>query len=480
MNESVFQIAEHPFTLMIFGASGSLAKLKLFPALYELAKEDRLPEDFSIVGFSRTEMSDQAFRDFFCDSVRENEENVKEEVLQKISQHLFYLSADYSSPASYETLLQKIESTEKKASRVRMAYFSVPPSVFPKIFEGLSQVNFGTSLSKLRLIIEKPFGYNFSSAKELKEQIEQKFSSDQIYLLDHYLGKEGVSNLLSLRYANPVLMHLLDKEKVANVQIVALEDRDIEGRANYFDNVGIMRDMIQSHLLQIAAYFLMDLPLEHTAEAIYREKVKILDSLRFPEKDEKEWIVRGQYKGYRETPRVPKDSQTETFAALKLYSMHERWQGTPLYFKSGKALAKKWTAVVIEFKPQTEEKLPPNRLVIQLQPYEKIEFHLLTKLGGKTFDFHELTTGRPIFCSGDCVSEHARLLLEVISGKQSLFLHFEEIFAAWKVIDPLQNYCQTMQSACSLLQLYEKSSMGPSAADDLLTRDGFSWFYSVT
>ena len=473
-----FQIAEANFTLFIFGASGSLARLKLFPALYELQKENRMPKDYKIVGYARTPMTDEAFRKFFEASIRKSEELIDEKALAKLLKNVTYFTGQYNEEADYRRFLKYLRELETDKNRIRMAYFSVPPMAFPDIFKNLGDVNFDTKKAPLRLVIEKPFGTNFSSAKKLKKMLERRFEPDQIYLLDHYLGKEAVSNLLSLRYANSILTSLMHGDYVSNIQISALEKKDIEGRSNYFDHVGIIRDMVQSHLFQILAYLTMFAPRERNAEAIHHEKSRVLDSIRIY--DIKNSIVRGQYKNYKKEKGIPPDSQTETFAALKLTMKHPLWRGVPIYIRSGKCLRQKWTGVVIEFKPRWAQKelphLPPNKIVIQLQPTEKIEFHLLTKLGGKTFDFHPLTTGRPIYCSGDCLVEHGRLLLDVVAGKQGLFLNFEEIFSAWRIVDPLQKLCEKLQKKKKCLTVYDRNTLGPKAADELIRRDGFSWF----
>jgi glucose-6-phosphate 1-dehydrogenase len=475
------QKAKDNFTLFIFGASGSLAKLKLYPAIYELVRENRTPKDFKIVGYARTPMTNKEFRDFFAAAIRKAEKHVDEKALKKLLKNVHYFTGQYDDQADYKRFLRELRSIEKEKNRVRIAYFSVPPSAFDPILKNLGSVNFNTVKGKLRLVVEKPFGYNLGSAKRLRKSLIKHFDRDQIYLLDHYLGKEAVSNLLSLRYANSVLTTLMHRKYVSNIQITAMEDKDIEGRSNYFDNVGILRDMVQSHLLQILAFLTMYAPQEQRTKAVAHEKAKILSSVKIT--NPKKHVVRGQYQGYTKEKGIPADSQTETYAALKMELNHPLWKGVPIYMRSGKSLKQKWTSVVIEFKPRASQRrhgdLPPNRLVIQLQPFEKIEFFLLTKLGGKTFKFHDLTTGRPIYCSGDCLTEHGRLLLDVISGQQRFFLNFEEIFAAWKVIDPLQKVCNKMRKKHCSLHTYKKGSLGPAAANKLIEADGFEWFYSL-
>lgn len=476
--KNLFQTAKVPFTLVIFGASGSLAKLKLFPALYELVKEKRLTKEYKIVGYARTQMSNEEFRNFFADAIRSQDANVDEDRLKEILKNVFYFAGSYDQNEDYERFKVELKRIEKTPNRIRAAYFSVPPTVFPEIFKNLSKSNFNTPKASLRLVIEKPFGDNLNSAKKLKKLLDTNFKVDQIFLLDHYLGKEAVSNLLSLRYANSILTSLLSSEYVANIQISALESKDIEGRANYFDHVGTLKDMVQSHLLQVLAYFTMYSPKQKTAESIHHEKARVLKGISL--KNLHQVVVRGQYQGYKQEKGVPKDSQTETYVALKVLLKHDLWKNVPIYIRSGKSLKQKWTGVVVEFKPRRTQRqtpgLPPNRIVIQIQPFEKIEFHLLTKLGGKTFDFHELTTGRPIYCSGDCLVEHGRLFLDVLENRQDLFLNFEEIFEAWRVIDPIQKECDLMKQERCQLHVYPKGSLGPKAADDLLKRDKFKWF----
>lgn len=471
-----FKKAKSDFSILIFGASGSLAKLKLFPALYELALEKRLPKNVQIVGYARSQMTPEAFKNHFESAVREAVEHVDEAVLKAILKRLLYVQGAYDSPADFEILKTKLKSFEGDSSPIRLAYFSVPPEAFAGIFKCLGKVNFNTKKSALRLVIEKPFGHDLASAQSLKKTLRKNFKEDQIYLLDHYLGKEAVSNLLSLRYANSILSTLLCKDFVSSIQISALEEKGIEGRANYFDQVGVMRDMVQSHLLQVLAYLTMHAPLQENTAAIHREKIRLLKSL----KADLSSVVRGQYKNYTKEKGVPKHSMTETYAALKLSSTHPLWKGVPIFLRTGKALKKKWTGVVIEFKKRRSQRQhgnwAPNRLVIQLQPFEKIEFHLLTKLGGQTFDFHELTTGRPIYCSGDCLSEHGRLLLDVVEGSQDLFLNFEEIFASWRVIDPLQSVCEINKKEHCTPHLYDAKNLGPKEADEMIKKEGFEWF----
>jgi glucose-6-phosphate 1-dehydrogenase len=468
------------FTFILFGASGSLAHLKIFPSLYELFHKDRLPATFRLVGFGRKEITDEAFRDIVRSSIREYVEYSSDSIINKFLASVFYFSGSYDARDSFEALKLKCVSIEKGKPSVRLAYFSVPPAVFTSILENISSVGIGND-SDLRMILEKPFGYDQGSAHKLKDLLVQHFREEQFYLLDHYLGKEAVTNLLSLRYANTMISALLKKEYISNIQISALELADTEGRAGYFDQVGVLRDMIQSHVLQILATATMPLPSSESAKAIRKEKLHLLRSLHF--NDMESSVVRGQYKGYREEQGVADGSLTETFIALKLFIGLSEWKNVPIYLRSGKALASKWTSVVIEFKPHfgqsSDDDFPPNRLIIQLQPDHRIVLHLLTKKGGETFDFNTLQTGNAIVCEGDCLSEHGRLLLDVMLGKKDLFLDFEEIFASWKLIDKVQNLFRSGCEDKIPLELYEKGGWGPSASDALLAGDGHVWCSNI-
>ena len=472
-----FQKAEDPFTLIIFGASGSLARLKIFPSLYQLQLERRLEVDYRIVGFSRTEMTQEAFHELFSESVRKKYgSSTDEKILSKILGNVSYVAGQYDSLTDMANLKKHLERMEKRMKKpMRLAYLSTPPSVFEAIVRQLGTTNFDTTAGKLRIIIEKPFGYNLESAKHLERVLLEHFDEKQLFLLDHYLGKEAVFNILSLRYANPILTTLIQGAYIRNIQINGLENLGIEGRANYFDHVGTLRDMVQSHLFQILAFLTMDLPEKINAETIHRGKRNLIESLVL--KDKRNSVVRGQYEGYGREEGVVRKSQTETFTSLRLFIDAPLWHNVPIYLRTGKKLKSQLTSIVIEFKPQPlqklNEKLEPNRLVIQLQPREKIEFHLLTKMGGSEIEFLPLTTGRPIYCSGDCLEEHGRLLLEAIKGDRMLFLCFPEVYASWNFIDKIS---ELFSEASLHLEKYQSGSLGPRAADLMLEKFGHRWY----
>ncbi|MFA7277481.1 MAG: glucose-6-phosphate dehydrogenase [Candidatus Gracilibacteria bacterium] len=472
-----FQKAESDFTLIIFGASGSLARLKLFPSLYQLHLEKRTPKDFKIVGYARTEMSQEGFKDEFRQAVRAKfKTTTDEKILESVVKNVSYVSGNYDNEMDYGALEKHLSVIEKKNNkRIRMAYLSTPPSVFEAVIKQLGKAKLDTSLSKLRLIVEKPFGYDLASAKHLEGILLENFQENQFFLLDHYLGKEAVFNLLSLRYANPILTSLIRGEYISNIQINGLEKFGTEGRASYFDHVGSVRDMVQSHLFQILAFLTMDLPEQITCESVHRAKRNLIESLHL--KDKKTSIILGQYKGYAKEPGVKEKSKTETFAAIRLFIDNLNWHNVPVYMRTGKKMKEQLTSVVIEFKPQPLQKgsrnnLEPNKLIIQLQPFEKIEFNLLTKMGGSEVDFVPLNTGKPIYCSGDCLDEHSRLLLEVIKGEKMLFLEFSEIYAAWNVVDQIT---KSSENGDIPLRIYEPGTFGPKEASKMLEDGSHTW-----
>ncbi len=469
MENFQFQKAEKDFTMVIFGASGDLAKLKIFPSLYQLMVERRLPVNFHIVGYGRTHFTKQQFQKIFEDAVvKKYGKEVDREVLREVLNAVQYIQGDYSKKEDYENLLAQLGHLKKHKDHVDIAYLSVPPQVFQPILENLGELKF-----EGRLVIEKPVGTDYSSAKALKKILRNNFEDEQIFLLDHYLGKEAVFNVLSLRYANAMLARLIQGKYIKNIQINGLETLGIEGRPSY-DKVGNLRDMIQSHLFQILAFLTMNLPEEINTDTIHREKENLIKYIKI--KDVQKTVVRGQYKSYTSESEIPKDSKTETFMAMRLTLDHLDWHDIPIYLRSGKKLAKQLTSIVIEFKPlplhRKNDKIEPNLLVIQLQPEEKIEFHLLTKMGGNETDFHNLATSKTIYCAGDCIDPHGRLILETIRGSRLLFLCFEEVLSSWKVLEPV---LEEFKDDKTPLHIYEEGTLGPKGVDDWIAQFGDKW-----
>jgi glucose-6-phosphate 1-dehydrogenase len=463
----------NPFVFTVFGASGDLAKLKIFPTLYELMLQNRFPKEFYIVGFSRTKLTQVAFRKIFKESIEKKfGKDVNAKVLNALIKHVYYFSGQYSEIEDFNEFRLFLEKTTKKRKFEHIAYFSVPPVVFKDIVKNLGETR-RSKKDDIRLIIEKPFGEDKKSAEELYHFVSQYFTEKQVYLLDHYLGKTSVQSILHLRRSNRILSHMLHGSEIANIQITAFEDIGVGDRIGYFEQVGTVRDMIQSHLLQILALITMNIPNHLDAESVQREKHAVLSAIDCP--CDSENIVLGQYKHYSDKEGVPKNTRTETFAAVRLFLDQEDWYKVPIYLRTGKKLHEKHTYVVVElkkfpFQPKHEE---PNRLIIELQPDERIHITLVN-LHEDVQQQQEITTTDSIACSIEgCLPDHGTLLLEVIKGERLHFLSFHEIISAWTVVDQITSLSQKNKLR---LHRYEHGSMGPKAQHTLPKKDGFSWY----
>jgi len=467
---------QKPFILTIFGASGDLARLKLFPALYSLAEQNRLPENFLIIGFSRTKKNNAAFRKEFEASIIENKgKKVNRTLLKKLSSKAAYFVGNYDNLSDFISFRKHLKDVTKSfglLSKIpHLAYFSVPPVAFEPIIKNLGESRIDNN-EDLRLIIEKPFGEDEKSAQELFHFIARYFREKQIFLLDHYLGKGGVQSILNLRQSNRVLNMLLKGPEIANIQITASENLGITNRVGYFEQVGILKDMFQSHLLQILALISMSIPISESASSLQREKFSILSAVKVH--PEKNTMVIGQYASYKKENGVKKGSKTETFAAIRLMIDQEAWYHVPIFIRTGKKLHKKQTYIVIEFKKfqfQNKEEAP-NLLVIQISPDEKISLQLVNKYRSGISHYETVTTSESIACAGEyCLPEHGLLLLDVIRNNKMHFLSFPEILASWKVVEQL---CKLVED-CGKLHIYPDGSEGPSQQHEITKKYGFQW-----
>ncbi len=465
---------QSPFVLTIFGASGDLAKLKLFPALYSLAEQKRLPKNFYIIGFARTEKDDKEFRQEFRHSITKKEgKNVDQKILNELLEHVYYYNGNYNDLNSYNDFRKYLDNLTNNKQCPHLAYFSVPPQGFKPIVKNLGESRRSKN-EDIRLIIEKPFGKDSKSAEELFHFIAGYFQKEQIYLLDHYLGKSGIQSILNLRHSNRLLNTLLKGEEIANIQISALENIGITNRVGYFEQVGIVKDMLQSHLLQILALIAMSIPISEKASALQREKYSILSAIKIPQ-SLKDNFVLGQYESYKKEPGVEKNSKTETYAAVKLLIDQESWYRVPIYIRTGKKLAKKQTYIVIEFKKFAFQKPDeaPNLLIIEISPEEKVSIQLVNKFRSGEFHYETVTTSESIACSGEyCLPEHGVLLLDVLRKNRIHFLSFEEIIASWKVTEAL---CKTIQKQKIKLNIYKDNSMGPESQNAITKKNKFNW-----
>lgn len=473
-----------PFSLLLFGASGNLAKLKIYPALYVLALKKRLPKDYAVIGYARTPLNDASFRTLVEESVRADMGEVTEKVLQEFLTHVHYRAGQYDDVSDLRALGQATAEIERGWGKtVRIAYLSVPPQVIPSLLEGLCTAGVHGSEGGFRCIVEKPVGHDLKSFERIREKLLHCLPEEEIYLLDHYLGKEAVRNVYYLRFANPILERLFKNTLIHHVEVSASETVGIEGRAGYFEHTGAFRDMFQSHLLQICA--LLTMQVKDTESGIPESRKNALKQFYLPPATNLDDIVlQGQYgpatvngkalKGYREEEGVKPDSRTNTYAALKLLSRESRWQGVPFYLRSGKRLARKETRVSILFQePRAVGKgSEPNRLDIILQGEAGMRMFLQTKLGGTEPAFRPLVMEDPLVCIGDCLPEHGLLLLEAITGKKHWFLSFDEIRTAWLLTDPLQAYLDTPSSP---LYVYPSATAGPAEAHRWMEREGLRW-----
>jgi len=478
--------ATHPFSFVLFGASGHLAKLKLYPALFVLVLKKRLPKDFSIVGFSRSDMDDSSFRKFVAKAVRAEMAEVNDKVLSEFLEHVHYHRGQYDTTADFLALDKRLIELEKGwEAPVRLAYLSVPPAIFSDVLRNLCKggIHRHEKGRDFRCIVEKPVGHDLESAKEIYKELTACFEENEVYLLYHYLGKEAVRNVYYLRYANPIFERLSKNTLVHHVQISASEMVGLEGRTGYFEHSGTLQDMFQSHLLMIAALLTMRLE----GDENFREtRFNALEQLYLPPaKDLNDIVLQGQYGagesqekpvvGYVEEEGVAGDSHTNTYVALKLFSRTSRWQGVPFYMQSGKRLKQKETRISIRF----QETRPvgkgayPNRLDIILHGEAGMRMHLQTKLGGTEPEFRPMILEDPLVCFGDCLPEHGLLLLEAIRGKQQWFLSFDEVRHAWRLLDPIQKHLDDPDTP---LHMYPAGTAGPDEMNEWIAKDGIHWF----
>ncbi|MBT4120261.1 MAG: glucose-6-phosphate dehydrogenase (NADP(+)) [Candidatus Peribacter sp.] len=464
----------HPFSFVLFGGSGHLAKIKIYPALYVLALKKRLPKDYAIVGYARSDMDDAAFRKLVEEAIREHMIEVTEPALEEFMKHVYYQQGQYDSAADFTALNEKLTAIEKGwKDNVRLAYYSVPPTVFGDISHNLCEGNVHDGKIPFRCIVEKPVGDSLESFEAIKKQLVGCFAEDEIYLLDHYLGKEAVRNIYYLRHANPIFERILKNTLIDHVEITAMENKGIEGRAGYFEAAGTFRDMFQSHLLMMASLLTMRI---QSDEDLAAGRADALGQFYLPAAtDMDEVALQAQYSGYQEEEGVKKGSRTNTFACLKLMTRISKWDGVPFYLHSGKKLEKKETRISIQFQEPRPvgEGSTPNRLDIILQGEAGMRMYLQTKMGGTEPAFRPLVLEDPLVCVGDCLPEHSLMILEAIHGKRHWFLDFDEVKTSWRLVDPVQKH---LDASDTPLHTYKAGSKGPEAANQWIEKDGLEWF----
>jgi glucose-6-phosphate 1-dehydrogenase len=503
-----------PCSLVIFGATGDLAKRKLFAAVYHLAKGRLLAHDFRLIGVDRVAMTDDEFRALVKKCVEASEEisGFDQATWEDFEHRLYYLQGDLTQTSAYTTLRERLHALESKLearSANRLFYLSVPPFIFREIIDHLSSSGLAPRTESpkgkpwARIIIEKPFGHNLASALSLNQLVLSHFNEHQIYRIDHYLGKETVQNILVFRAANAIFEPIWNRNHISHVQITAAETVGVEARGNYYEHAGVVRDMFQNHLMQLLALTAMELPHQMKANLVRDEKVKAMRSIRPFTLGAFQETVRAQYApgeikgkpvpGYREEPGVAADSVTPTYAAIKLMIDNGRWRGVPFYLRSGKRMAKRVTEIAIQFhkpaylidgltglEPGTE--VEPNVLVLRVQPDDGVTLRFSAKAPGAALALTpeiEVASVDMDFTYTEAFEQtlspaYETLILDCMIGDATLFTRSDEVEAGWHITDPLLEYWAANPPAAGL-PTYASGSWGPEEADILLERDGFAW-----
>ncbi len=479
-----------PTSIVIFGASGDLTQRKLIPSLFNLCRKGRLPKRFCIVGHSKTPFTDDQFRAHLADGVKKFASfQYTSDEWNEFAPNLSYHQGGYTDSTDFRSLDQYLNKWESGAGN-RVYYMATPPGIFPSIIDRLGQTEqLQENAAWRRVVIEKPFGIDLASARSLNQQIHKTLGEDQIYRIDHYLGKETVQNILVARFANTIFEPLWNRNYIDHVQLTVSEQVGVEHRAGYYDSVGVLRDMFQNHLLQLVTLVAMEPPASFNADALRNEKVKVLSSIQ-PTLDRNIELntVLAQYKGYRAEQGVKPDSTTATFAALRLQIDNWRWQGVPFYLRSGKCLHDKLSQIAIQFKQPphllfphaADGRITPNVLVLHLQPDEGFHWRFEAKVPDTAADmrsvdmeFHYADSFGPTAIP----EAYERLLLDTLQGDASLFTRADEVETAWGLIDPILQAWGSQQTPP--LEFYEPGTWGPASADALLARDGRSWMQNL-
>jgi glucose-6-phosphate 1-dehydrogenase len=494
-----------PCTVVIFGASGDLTRRKLVPALYNLHRDGLLPNGFNLVGYARRPKSDEQFRsemyDAICQHSRAKPGDTAE--WESFAANVYYHVGDYDEPEGYHALSERLADLDEAAGMERgrgnrLFYLAMPPDVYPRIVRQLGvaglngRVPFDHQESGwTRVIIEKPFGRDLTTAQELNRQVLSVFDERQVYRIDHYLGKETVQNILTFRLGNSIFEPLWNRRYIDHMQILVAESIGVEGRGGYYDTSGAIRDMVQNHMLQLLALVAMEPPAAFTADSVRNEKVKVLQAIRPITPDQvARSTVRGQYTDYRKEAGVAPDSSTETFVALKLHVDNWRWAGVPFYLRTGKFLYERMTEVVISFRQPPLmlfahaehdghygplDQMEPNLLVLRIQPNEGIAMRIGLKPPGSQIQLRPVDLGFQ-YESGfgkNTPEAYERLLLDALIGDATLFIRRDEVEAAWSLITPIMEGWQAGYAPKP--SPYWHGSWGPEAADTLINQDGRDW-----
>lgn len=481
-----------PLSIIIFGASGDLTSRKLVPALFHLDMAGLLPDEAAVVGVARTSFSDDAFRNklepMAKSAILAMGESWYAGAWNRFAKRLHYVPGDATLAEGLKHLTDWLKKREGEAGGSRLYYLSVMPELYAQISNRLGEANYHKENGGFRrLIIEKPFGRDLASGKALNDSLHQHFSEKQIYRIDHYLGKETVQNILILRFANTMFEPLWNRNFIDHVQITVAEQVAVGKRAGYYDTSGVLRDMFQSHLLQVMTMVAMENPGRYTADRLRNEKIKILEAVSIPDHEAAcKCVAVGQYDGYLKEDGVKPNSHTPTYAAVRLMIDNWRWRNVPFYLRSGKALRQRYSEVMIQFRSVphmmfpiegADETIERNRLTLVLQPNEGIRLNFQTKLPeieGTHLQAADLNFNyREAFHERALPEAYERLLLDAIQGEATLFMRGDEIEQAWAIMDPL--IAASESGDCPLPEKYAPGGDGPKNADELIAKDGRKW-----
>lgn len=484
-----------PCGLVIFGVTGDLSRKKLMPAVYDLANRGLLPPGFALTGFARRDWADQDFAQIVHDAVKEYARTpFREATWRQLAEGIRFVQGSFDDDEAFENLRRTVEKLdeERGTGGNHAFYLSVPPSAFPVVCRQLAESGLSQPSPDAwrRVVIEKPFGHDLSSARELDAVVSEVFPPDAVFRIDHYLGKETVQNMLALRFANQMFEPIWNSNYVDHVQITMAEDIGIGGRAGYYDGIGAARDVIQNHLLQLLALVAMEEPVNFEPAALRAEKIKVLSSVRLP-RDLGRHTARGQYAaawqggeevvGFLDEDGIAPGSATETFAAIRVDVDNRRWAGVPFYLRTGKRLGRRVTEVAVVFKKAPHlpfessltSDLGNNALVIRVQPDEGVTLRFGAKVPGTAMEVRDVTMD---FGYGHSFTEsspeaYERLILDVLLGDPPLFPTREEVELSWKVLDPITAYWASKGKP----EQYASGTWGPASADEMMARDGRAW-----